>query len=295
MAINPMQRKARNSFLLGMLLMLVIALIVVGILFMQIQGMKKQEQQIAKNSKIVYMLKRDIKSGENITSADVEPKTIETNIANSEIAQTADLIDEKTIAKIDLPKGSFVAKSMITTIDEKVTNDLRIQEFNMILLPTDLSKNDYIDIRITFPNGQDYIVVSKKRVIQLSQNTVFIKLTEDEILTMSNAIVDAYIKEGSNLYANKYEDPGIQTAATPTYPVNNDVLGIISSNPNIVEQARNALWKRYQKELRTNIDTMLVNGAEDSAERIKAGVEEQIQKQQEERARYVETLGNLDY
>lgn len=294
MAINPMQRKARNSFLLGMLLMLVIALIVVGILFMQILGMKKQEQQVANNSKTVYMLTRDIKSGENISAGDVKATTIETNIANSEIAQIGDLTEE-TIAKIDLPKGSFVAKSMITTTDEKVTNDLRIQEFNMILLPTDLEKNDYIDIRLTLPNGQDYIVVSKKRVVQLSQNTVFVKLTEDEILTMSNAIVETYIKEGSNLYANKYEEPGIQTAATPTYPVSKEVLGLINSNPNIVEQARNALWARYKTELRTNIDTMLVNGAEDSAERIKAGVEEQIQKQQEERARYVETLGKLDY
>ena len=294
MAINPMQRKARNSFLLGMLLMLVIALIVVGILFMQILGMKKQEQQVANNSKTVYMLTRDIKSGENISSGDVKSTTIVTNIANSEIAQLGDLTEE-TIAKVDLPKGTFVAKSMITTTDEKVTNDLRVQEYNMILLPTDLSKNDYIDIRITFPNGQDYIVVSKKRVIQVSQNTVFIKLTEDEILTMSNAIVEAYIKEGSNLYANKYEDAGIQTAATPTYPVSKDVLGLINSNPNIVEQARTALWARYKTELRTNIDTMLMNSAEDSAERIKAGVEEQIQKQQEERSRYIETLGQLDY
>ena len=294
MAINPMQRKARNSFLLGMLLMLVIALIVVGILFMQILGMKKQEQQVANNSKTVYMLTRDIKSGENISSGDVKATTIVTNIANSEIAQLGDLTEE-TIAKVDLPKGTFVAKSMITTTDEKVTNDLRVQEYNMILLPTDLSKNDYIDIRITFPNGQDYIVVSKKRVIQVSQNTVFIKLTEDEILTMSNAIVEAYIKEGSNLYANKYEDAGIQTAATPTYPVSKDVLGLINSNPNIVEQARTALWARYKTELRTNIDTMLMNSAEDSAERIKAGVEEQIQKQQEERSRYIETLGQLDY
>ena len=36
----------------------------------------------------------------------------------------------------------------------------------MIVLPTDLAKNDYVDIRILFPNSQDYIVVSKKRILQ---------------------------------------------------------------------------------------------------------------------------------
>ena len=295
MAINPMQRKARNSFLLGMLLMLIIGLIVAGLLFMQILNMKKEQQQLASNSKTVYVLKKTIESGVAISKDDIEQKTIETNIKTEEIAQLGDLTQE-AIAKVDLPQGSIITKSMITTTEEKVTDDLRVQEYNMILLPTDLAKNDYIDIRITFPNGQDYIVVAKKRVIQVSQNTVFIKLTEAEILTMSNAIVEAYIKEGSNLYANKYEDAGIQKAATPTYPVSKDVLGLINSNPNIIDDARKALWGRYKTDLRSNIDTMLVNSAEDSSERIKAGVEEQIQKQQEERARYIETLGSVvDY
>ena len=294
MAINPMQRKARNSFLLGMLLMLIIGLIVAGLLFMQILNMKKEQQQLASNSKTVYVLKKTIESGVSISKDDIEKKTIETNIKTEEIAQLGDLTEE-AIAKVDLPQGAIITKSMLTTTDEKVTDDLRVQEYNMILLPTDLAKNDYIDIRITFPNGQDYIVVAKKRVIQVSQNTVFIKLTEDEILTMSNAIVEVYIKEGSNLYANKYEDAGIQKAATPTYPVSKDVLGLINSNPNIINEARTALWARYKTDLRSNIDTMLVNSAEDSSERIKAGVEEQIQKQQEERARYIETLGSVDY
>ena len=294
MAINPMQRKARNSFLLGMLLMLIIGLIVAGLLFMQILNMKKEQQQLASNSKTVYVLKNDIKSGVTISKNDIEQKTIETKLETDKIAQLGDLTEE-TIAKVDLPKGAIITKSMLATTDEGVADDIRVQEYNMILLPTDLAKNDYIDIRITFPNGQDYIVVAKKRVIQVSQNTVFIKLTEAEILTMSNAIVEAYIKEGSNLYANKYEDAGIQKAATPTYPVSKDVLGLINSNPNIIDDARKALWARYKTDLRSNIDTMLVNSAEDSSERIKAGVEGQIQKQQEERARYIEKLGSVDY
>ena len=63
MAVNPMQRKARQSFLLGMLLMLVIAAIVVGILFMQIMNMKNEQEQTAAASKTVYAVKSNIKSG----------------------------------------------------------------------------------------------------------------------------------------------------------------------------------------------------------------------------------------
>ena len=34
----------------------------------------------------------------------------------------------------------------------------------MVVLPTDLTTGDYIDVRAMFPNGQDYIVVAKKEV-----------------------------------------------------------------------------------------------------------------------------------
>ena len=45
MATNPMQRKARNSFLLGMLVMLIITGIIIAILFIQLTNIKKAEKQ----------------------------------------------------------------------------------------------------------------------------------------------------------------------------------------------------------------------------------------------------------
>lgn len=298
MAISPMQRKSRNSFLLGMLLMLVIAAIVVAILFMQILGMKKEEAQVDSQSKTVFMLSRDIKSGESITAADVKSVKVVTDMTTDNIATSSDMSDA-TIARIDLPKGAILSTSMITTTDEKVTNDLRVQEYNMIVLPTDLAKNDYVDIRILFPNSQDYIVVSKKRILQSSSNTIFIKMTEEEILTMSNAIVEAYQTDGSMLYATKYEEPGFQTAATPTFPVSRETLGVINANPNIVNEAKQALWARYNQEAqdrRTEINNVLSANADGATEKIKSKIDEQIEKQNEERARYIETLGTgADY
>ena len=298
MAISPMQRKSRNSFLLGMLLMLVIAAIVVAILFMQILGMKKEEAQVDSQSKTVFMLSRDIKSGESITAADVKSVKVVTDMTTDNIATSSDMSDA-TIARIDLPKGAILSTSMITTTDEKVTNDLRVQEYNMIVLPTDLAKNDYVDIRILFPNSQDYIVVSKKRILQSSSNTIFIKMTEEEILTMSNAIVEAYQTDGSMLYATKYEDPGSQKAATPTFPVSRETLGVINANPNIVNEAKQALWARYNQEAqdrRTEINNVLSANADGATEKIKSKIDEQIEKQNEERARYIETLGTgADY
>ena len=45
MASNPMQRKARNSFLLGMVVMLLITGVIIGFLFMQLMNKNKKEKE----------------------------------------------------------------------------------------------------------------------------------------------------------------------------------------------------------------------------------------------------------
>ncbi len=44
------------------------------------------------------------------------------------------------------------------------SDDVRKQEYNVIVLPTQIQTGDYVDIRLSMPNGQDYIVASKKNV-----------------------------------------------------------------------------------------------------------------------------------
>lgn len=309
MAVNPMQRKARQSFLLGMLVMLLIAAIVVALLFMQIMNMKKSEEATAAASKTVYVLTTDKKSGEPITQDDIQSKTLVTSIAKSELvgyddipenpeyAEVASAVQTEVQAKIDLGTGTILTQSMIVSSDETVEASLRIQEYNMLTLPSDLDTDDYVDIRLILPNGQDYIVVSKKRVIKSTENTIFVKMAEEEIVMMSNAIVEAYITEGSMLYATKYTDPGIQVASTPTYLASKDVLDLISVDKNITAKALNALYERYNSSpgVRDYINNVVSANMDDAQESVMDGFDEQIKKAQEERSRYIDTLGDVAY
>ena len=309
MAVNPMQRKARQSFLLGMLVMLVIAAIVVALLFMQIMNMKKSEEATAAASKTVYVLNVDKKSGETITQDDIVSKTLVTSIAKSELvgyddipenpeyAEVASAVQTEVQAKIDLGAGTILTQSMIVSSDETVEASLRIQEYNMLTLPSDLDTDDYVDIRLILPNGQDYIVVSKKRVIKSTENTIFVKMAEQEIVMMSNAIVEAYITEGSMLYATKYTDPGIQVASTPTYLASKDVLDLISIDKNITAKALNALYERYNSSpgVRDYINNVVSANMDDAQESVMDGFDAQIKKAQEERSRYIDTLGDVAY
>lgn len=67
MASNPMQRKSRNSFLLGMILTLLITGVIIALLFLQLK--QKTEQLNAElNAKVnVYTLTQNVKSGQVLT------------------------------------------------------------------------------------------------------------------------------------------------------------------------------------------------------------------------------------
>lgn len=115
------------------------------------------------------------------------------------------------VVKSNVSKNTLIMDSLLYPKGEEPTIDERIQEFNFLQLPSDLVENDYIDIRIQFPTGEDYSVLIGKKVEKIAgENTVFIKLNEEEIMAMGSAIIEAYIQNGVRLYANKYTDPATQ-------------------------------------------------------------------------------------
>lgn len=312
MAINPMQRKSRNSFLLGMFVMLLVAAVIVGLLLMQIMNLKKAELARKNNKVMMYVLNKDVKSGDEIKTSDLEQKIItienietgdtrttatEIKIDPNEVAQALDLIpvkNAKIVSKIDLPKGTALMKNMIVSSEQAITNGTRLQEYNMISLPSDLQVGEYIDVRITLPTGQDYIVVSKKIVDKTTERLLRVSLTEDEILTMSSAIVEAYYMNGSKLYATRYVEPGTQEAATPTYPVANNIAILIGKDPNVVTVAKEGLNARLndggnteRERIFNNMPGEYTNGG---SERVNSKVVEEINKALEDRTNYLKNL-----
>ena len=323
MALNPMQRKSRNSFLLGAVLTLLLTSIVIAILFLQVAKLKQEATDLENSYVFAYVLKTNVESGIEITLSDL----VETKISLNMLPEDA-LLSEKSIkdinnkfkdkklsdelaamvqnlksiaelpdlavAKINLTAGTVLTESLVAERDEKTEKDTRLQEYNMIVLPTQLEVDDYIDIRWMLPNGQDYVVVSKKRVIDCDADTVWIKMDEGELLVMSSAIVEAYTVTGSKLYAVKYVEPGIQENAVTTYTPSNAVTELILADSNITQEASKKLEQRYAEALKAsrqkNIQSVLDNYSEDAKDNIEEKIEEEIVKQQEARQMYLDEL-----
>ena len=150
----------------------------------------------------------------------------------------------------------------------------------MLQLPIQLETAEYVDIRLLMSSGQDYIVVSHKEVKDVTDSTIWLQLTEEETLLMSNAIVESYISPASNLYVAKYVEPGLQSAATVTYIPSSQVINLIQQNPNIINQAKVNLIERYNSNqaLRNDIQGELNKYSEQTIENIQAKMEEAREK-----------------
>ena len=298
MATNPMQRKARNSFLLGMLLMLIITGAIIAFLILQLTNMKREEKEEQASYVAVYTLNRNVESGEEVTEEDFTQTEVVRDNAPTDYLTPSDLPEGEAgsmIAKITMTRGTVLSKEMLYIDETVVGNDVRKQEFNMFILPADLQNGDYVDVRLLLPSGADYIVVAKKKVEIPrisgvdSTDTISIELSEDEINMISNAIVDAAKVVGAKLYVNKYTEPGLQEASTPTYPVNQEVMELINSNPNILEEARNALWNRYNATQRNDVINPAVTN-EDAQDNLEEAMEESVTNSITTRQEYLEGL-----
>lgn len=314
MAVNPMQRRARNSFIQGALLALLVMLIVVLLLVREIKSINDAKEALEQANSKVYVATTDLKSGETITiEEDFTMETVRTKVPKSEVISEDDweFTDDqgnivpkyledgtqiyKTIKmKIDVPAGTIVTKAMIYEDGSKRDNSERIQEYNMIALPSKLKNGDHIDIRLTMPTGQDYIVLSKKEVEGCTETGLWLKVTEQEILTMNNAIVESYILPGSKLYALPYTEAGVQPAAETTYQVGQAVIDLIDKNPNITAEAKANLYSRYDATVRVNYFdiplTTYVTEQQDRDSSVQGGFQSELQKIQEDRAAFVEEL-----
>lgn len=299
MAMNPMQRKANNYLLIGIFVTLFFTGGIIIFLFMQLNNLQQEKNKQEKSLKNVYIAMDDIKSGEvvsydKLTQVKVTSTVIPENVLSVELT-------ENTIAKIDLSAGTIITDNMVQESDNRTTADLRKQEYNMVILPTQIQSGDYIDIRLRLSNGVDYIVASKK-VVEIptindveSANSICVNMNEAETMAMSNAIIEAYIDKGSLLYATTYVEPGMQESIIPTYVPSGTVQYAINANPNIAHEAKVALFARYNEDngkLRTEvINATLSQYEQDRVDNIEEGVQEQITKAREERQLYLESLG----
>lgn len=294
MAVNPMQKKARNSFLLGMIITLIVCAIIGVILYIAVIGPENKASKEKGTATKAYALNRDVKSGQEITADMLSPintysNLIPQNYIDSTILSSVES-GKKVVAKVDLYKNTILTASTVTTEENTVTKDVRTMEYNMLTLPINLTIGDYVDIRITFPDGQDFIVIAKKEIKNIQGNTVTFDMSEADIVMLNSAIVESYIMKASNIYIAKYVEPGMQEKAANTYVPTAEVIRLIETDSNIVSTAKNELTSRFDANIRNQMNSTVNQYSEQGLTNVEEGIQKQIEDAKKAREEYLSSL-----
>ncbi len=312
MALNPMQKKARNSFLLGVTITLIICSLIGVVLYVLMT--RQDQKKEAEEGKItyVYRLKNNVMSGQKITQNDVEEITVTEKavptgaFASKKKGKTSNgkevwndaIFPEGYKSKLDLKAGTILSSDLVYE-GKEITEDLRYVEFNMLTLSTTVAEGSYIDIRLTLPNGTDLIVVSEKEVKSILGDTIGLELTEDEILMLESAIVESYIITASKLYVTEYVDPGIQIAEATgekgtliTYTPTDEAQKLIAAHPNLVNEVKAHLAKRFVESsaTRDNINNTKFQYSMEELENLETQLQEEFEKAKAAREAYLSGL-----
>lgn len=284
----------------------------------------------------VAVLTKDVIQGETITEdmikfTRVHKSTIPANTITDKVGSAIG-----KVAKYSIASNVPVTENMLT--DDIIASDVRSQEINSIVMPSDLIEGECIDIRIMYPNGTDYIVLAQKIVNKIENSTMWLQLSEDERLLLNSAIVDSYLNQGTKLYATKYVDQDAQikmsddeatlaegyvkeqikdkletikkstedelttllfdlvksyknyattvTRTTENYQPNSQVMSLMKTNTNILEDAKAKLSEAARQNIENGIETYITQN-EENYTNVVTGAQEAIQKQQEQRNQLV--------
>lgn len=241
------RRRRRNYILIGALAAALPACVLCVTMKMQCNKYRKQNEVLVKEKQeamyiTAVVLKKPVAAGERIEDDMLAEVTVcAGNMEGARNVSKKKLVG--TFAKSSFQKGTFMNPECVYE-EKQYSSDMRRKDFDFITGNSSLQSGDYVDVRVTYPNGEDYIVVSCKQVEikgteqelqngEISNMQIGMEVTEEEILRLASAYVDTVQYPGTVVYTVAYLDQ-FQPAGTVDYPVNMDVFELLGWNPNAV-------------------------------------------------------------
>ncbi|WP_461613214.1 SAF domain-containing protein [Clostridium sp. Marseille-QA1073] len=248
------EQQIKRSFKKGLIVSFIIVIgVVVLYQFYIIPEVKKSEKSklladLSKeeNQMSIVALNKDINQGELITEDMIKTVTYDKELLPTDILKDREEIKDK-VARMNLKANTIVTNSMLLEREDVLTTDLRKQDFDHILLNVNLQPGNFIDIRYRKKDGSDFIVASKKKILDRNDGIMITNITEKERNYINNSTVLASLT-GAVLYTTIYVDPENQPPAKITYEINKNVKEIIEKDPNVIRSSQEELKNRINQE-----------------------------------------------
>lgn len=219
--------------------MLVVALIIVLVLFRtqsnkQIEALQttvedkefevrvlQTEIETLGQTTTVYRVKRDVKSNTLCSSDVLEEVEVPTAMAGGYATKLEDIVGKYFI--IDVADETPVTEEMVFT--KAIKSDDRYLDVICDRQPVGFDKGSTVDVRVTFPDGQDFLLLDGKLVEMIYGNVVRIMVDEKDIIIYQGAEADwcrfyknADIGTAVRIYCVEHIQGALQSASR-YYPI----------------------------------------------------------------------------
>lgn len=198
--------------------------------WLEADGLRQQLETYETGLTSVWKLVNDVKGGTPVMDYDLELTSVPQESVPENAIQDVELLADK-LYKTDLAANTCLTEDMI--LEEEVGIDHRELDVVMTEIPIGLEAGDYIDVRITFPLGQDCIAMTRKRVIAIYENVVKLIVNEEDIYAYESMKTDYGHYRAVRIYGIKYVEAGLQPAAASYYPVNLEIMKTMILDPNM--------------------------------------------------------------
>lgn len=205
-----------------------------------------------------YTVAADVPSGKEIEESDLVLIDVPLSMATNLIQDSEELVGKHF--KLGMTAGSVITTDCV--YEEVITADMRYYDLIVDVVPIGLQPGSFIDIRLKFGTGADYVGISHRQVVEINGNCIKLILTEEDIQAFSSMLVDMLVFSsdfqlredinkngkiddgeelevqaiGAYLYAVEYVEGGIQEKSVKTYAPSEVVQAIMSEDPNILKR-----------------------------------------------------------
>lgn len=252
------RNRRRNTLITGCIgasIVLIPMSIIVCVITMKSIKMKKSldyihEQQARRVRTTICIANTDIDKGEKLELKDIRTTYI---VSDDELDFSSEKMLQGKVANQAIKKDQVIASGMIHD-DRGFDDDTRLHYFKGININPGIIVGSIIDIRIVFPDGEDYIVTEHKKVQSMDENGIQMYVSEEEILKLASALVDVKEYDGTSLYAILYA-ADYQESAVSDYPANSKVCQLGDWNPNMIER----VFTEFVIQKRDCLESNLIN------------------------------------
>ncbi len=234
-----------------------------------------------------YILTKNVTKNNPLKMDNLKAVKIPKDLDSANLIKDSKKIKQSFYAN-DYKEGTILYKNMLYNYNH-LASDLRLYEIASLNLPSAIEIGNYIDVRLNFPDGSDYVVLAKKKIRSIKINEkkknetlCTLYLNAEEISRLALAKVDAHRDGNVKLYSTIYLDPQTQKASEITYPSQSMMTIDKRDNPEPLISSTENKAELEEMKVEEALSTEQIDEIDENTLSINEAVEEEEEEEEEE-------------